>query len=55
MLDHGLVDEHLEVLLLRWDIASGPLSGLEGDLVGAAGPGGDVLAERAGHLKEGDL
>ena len=51
--DHDAVDQHLEVLLGRLVVAA--LGGVEGEHVGAGGPAGDGLAERAGPLEEGDL
>ena len=50
---HGAVDQHLEILLRRLEVAA--LGGVEGDHVGAGRPAGDGLAERAGLLEEGDL
>ena len=51
--DDDAVDQHPEVLPRRLVVA--PLGGVEGQHVGAGGPAGDGLAERAGALEEGDL
>ena len=51
--DDAAVDQDLEVLLRRLVVA--PLRGVEAQLVAAGGHPGDDLAERAGHLEEGDL
>ena len=50
---HDAVDQHLEVLVRPAVVAA--LGGVEGDDVGAGGPAGDALAERAGLLEEADL